>query len=56
MGLVPDPYSGGFFVVFNNEGMQHLGDGGNLQLKVKFNIGGIAKDKTFKVDRLDTNF
>lgn len=54
VGVAPDPYSGGLFVLFNNEGMQHLGDSGNMKFNLHLTIGSTTLNKEFKLDRLDT--
>ena len=55
MGIAPDPYNGGMFVIFNNYGMQYVSDPGNLTLKCYITIGSQNFTPEFKLDRLDTN-
>ncbi len=54
MGIAPDPYNGGLFVIFNNFGMQYLSDPGNLTLSTHITIDGNVFNNEFKLDRLDT--
>lgn len=55
IAVAPDAYNGGLFVVFDNYGLGHYADSGNLSLKLKVTINGTAlPENTFKVDKLDT--